>query len=798
MYPNRQKVILYMAKDLMNYTDKYELCKFIHIAEDTVIEAIKIIQRSDMNPVSAAIIINKIFEDLLELNFHPNAVELLANDHRVNLVMNDNYPIRIASQRGHVRLVKILLEDIFVNPTASNNEAIKMASQNGHAEIVELLIKDSRIGVSAKIAAFGIASRCYQFSVTNVFFRHLGYRIGIMTPQPNIDTTKDDEIFDNIMKKGDNIHADIIRLLTDTSIESGRVLNRIFDELVEENNHHDIIKLMLKDSRVDPCRNNNFALKTAATYGFVEILEILLQDARININVDDSSVIKKAAKHNHPEIIKVLLKNAKINRISITDAFLITCTEGYINSVTVLLGDPRLDFHIKDNDAVRLAIQYGHINIIEMFLQDSRMDMATKMIAFTAASENNRPQIIKLLLKNNTYPDTLIISAIKTASINHYSSVIKLLIIRCDVALLTDQILLDIIKVLDNDTSNETESILNKIFDDIIEKNIHHDVMRVLLFDPRINPNYNSNYAIIFASQQNHAMTLSILLESPRVDPDDLDCCALGIASQHNHTEIVKLLLNDERIIFNAGYIYAIKIASKLSHTQILNMLIAKHDLHQLTNQKIISIIEVLKPNSTETVTILNKIFRELVEKNIRNRTIEYLLNDARVDPAYDDNYAIIVASKNDYLEVARILLRDSRVDPSAQYNIAIGMASQNGNYEFVKILLQDPRVDPSVNNNYALNIAARNESWDIVKLLIPRSNLNWVNDKRILDMINERSLSGKQPSKKNCCVCFSQIDTKYVLFPCGHTNTCFDCIKLIKKCPICNTTIDNFIKLYD
>lgn len=785
-----------MAKKLMNYQGKYELSKFIDIVEDDVIETIKIIQRTDI--VSVKTNLNKIFKDLLELNLHQRAIELLAKDNRVILSTYYNYPIRIASERGTVRLVKILLEDISVDPTALNNEAIKMASQNGHADVVEILIRDPRINVAAKAVAFGIASRYYQFNVTKVFFNELGYMTGLFASQPTIDMTKDDGIFDNIMKKGYNIHADVVKLLTNPSEESGRILNRIFEELIKKNSHHDIIILMMKDSRVDYCRNNNFAIKTAAMCNFVEILEILLQNAKININIDDCCVIKEATKHNNPEIIKVLLKNPNINRPSITDAFVMACADGYTDSVTILLNDSRIDFHAKNNSAIRLATQYGHANVIEILLQDSRMDMTTKTVAFTVAAENGHSKIIQMLLNNDVYQqDTLIISAIKTALDNHHSNVVKLLITRCDVADLTEQILLGIIKLLD-DTSDETENILNKIFGNLIEKNIHHDAIRVLSFDPRVKPNYDDNHALIVASQQNHAKIVFILLDNPRVDPNAQDNYVLCIASQYNHIEIVRMLLNDERIVFNDGYIRAIKTASYLDNTQILNMLMSKHDLHRLSNQKIINIIEVLKPNSNETGAVVNKIFKELVEKNIRHITIQYLMTNPCVDATLDDNHAIIFATQNDYFVMAKILLQDPRVDPSAQYNIAIGIASQNNNIDFVKILLRDPRVDPSANNNYALNTAARNKRWDIVRLLIPKSNLNWVTDNTILEMANEGSVLKQQLPKKSCCVCFSQIDTKYVLFPCGHTDTCIECIKVIKKCPICNAKIDNFIKLYD
>jgi HNH endonuclease/Zinc finger, C3HC4 type (RING finger) len=51
----------------------------------------------------------------------------------------------------------------------------------------------------------------------------------------------------------------------------------------------------------------------------------------------------------------------------------------------------------------------------------------------------------------------------------------------------------------------------------------------------------------------------------------------------------------------------------------------------------------------------------------------------------------------------------------------------------------------------------------------------------------------------KDCCVCLEKINEKYVLIPCGHTSVCLKCLKKIdKKCPICITKFDTFIKIYD
>ena len=60
-------------------------------------------------------------------------------DDRVDPSANDNYAIRLASEKGHLEVVEVLLRDKRVNPCSCGKQAIKQASKNGHVEIVRIL-----------------------------------------------------------------------------------------------------------------------------------------------------------------------------------------------------------------------------------------------------------------------------------------------------------------------------------------------------------------------------------------------------------------------------------------------------------------------------------------------------------------------------------------------------------------------------------------------------------------------------------------------------------------------------------
>jgi hypothetical protein len=117
--------------------------------------------------------------------------------------------------------------------------------------------------------------------------------------------------------------------------------------------------------------------------------------------------------------------------------------------------------------------------------------------------------------------------------------------------------------------------------------------------------------------------------------------------------------------------------------------------------------------------------FNHVIKYNGLNN-IKWLLNDQRVNPAVDNNYAIRSASLYGLTDIVKLLLVSDGVDPTANNNDAIRLASYNGNTDVVKLLLLDPRVDPSANDNEAIQWASLCDYTDIVKLLSSDTRVNW------------------------------------------------------------------------
>ncbi len=101
------------------------------------------------------------------------------------------------------------------------------------------------------------------------------------------------------------------------------------------------------------------------------------------------------------------------------------------------------------------------------------------------------------------------------------------------------------------------------------------------------------------------------------------------------------------------------------------------------------------------------------------NKVFHLLLQDNRVDPSAEDNFAIRDTSTNGKTELVKLLLQDNRVDPSARKNEAIINACMYGEIEVIKLLLQDKRADPSDCDNKAIKRASKKGEIEVVALLL-------------------------------------------------------------------------------
>ena len=158
-----------------------------------------------------------------------------------------------------------------------------------------------------------------------------------------------------------------------------------------------------------------------------------------------------------------------------------------------------------------------------------------------------------------------------------------------------------------------------------------------------------------------------------------------------------------------------------------------------LSQEKLLEIIKIyIASNDINIEEILMKTLFEIIDLNTENfEAVRLLLQDNRVDPSADNNYAIRKASENGHTEIVKLLLQDYRVNPADVNNYAICSTSLNGHTEIVKLLLQDNRVNSSNLNGVIVWASGKNHT-EIVKLLIPFIDISKIKNEKIINLFKE------------------------------------------------------------
>ena len=117
-----------------------------------------------------------------------------------------------------------------------------------------------------------------------------------------------------------------------------------------------------------------------------------------------------------------------------------------------------------------------------------------------------------------------------------------------------------------------------------------------------------------------------------------------------------------------------------------------------------------------------------------RTDILEELVKVPGLNPAVDDNKAVILASFYGQLPAVQFLSKVPGVNVGAQDNLALILASNEGRVSVVEYLLGLPNVDPGARNNAAIIYAAAGGHLPVVKVLAsdPRVNPADVDNKAL------------------------------------------------------------------
>jgi ankyrin repeat protein len=79
----------------------------------------------------------------------------------------------------------------------------------------------------------------------------------------------------------------------------------------------------------------------------------------------------------------------------------------------------------------------------------------------------------------------------------------------------------------------------------------------------------------------------------------------------------------------------------------------------------------------------------------------------------------IVIAAENGHIEEFKLLLSNPEINPATQNDLALIRASKNGHTDIIKLLLNDKRVNPASSGNLSIQYAYNEGHHEIVFMLI-------------------------------------------------------------------------------
>ncbi len=221
--------------------------------------------------------------------------------------------------------------------------------------------------------------------------------------------------------------------------------------------------------------------------------------------------------NKHTEIAKILL-NYPYNQVPNLRYSLLyyAVIQGHIAIIPTLLNQPDLDiYHI--DEALETAVQYGHIDIITILLKDKRSTVTDVVLGIAAR--------------------------------RHHDAVMKMLLAWID----------------SHSSQSETEVDLSTNALHIAIRSNRHNIVKLLLTHPKVDPSVQNNYAIRYACHGSIDKIIKMLVADPRVDPN----AVIGDIISDSRIDTVKLLLASGRVDIDR----AIEVAINRQQSEIYYLL---------------------------------------------------------------------------------------------------------------------------------------------------------------------------------------------------------------------------------
>lgn len=227
-------------------------------------------------------------------------------------------------------------------------------------------------------------------------------------------------------------HIDIVRLLLkDLRVDPGAHNNSAICHAVFSN-HPDVVRLLLADPRVDPTIQRDIVFEYAVDNGYVDIVTDLYGRQQVYSSLTQETihrVLIHSCETGNYEIFQLFLTDSRINPSIYVDGVTVktglgftslmksACENGHHTLVRFMLNDPRFNWSYSDKTMTKTFIytcSNGHTEVVRMLLQDGRTRPTLPLgyhgiyeTAIRSAIINGHTDIVRLLLEDKTHEDIL-------------------------------------------------------------------------------------------------------------------------------------------------------------------------------------------------------------------------------------------------------------------------------------------------------------------------------------------------------------------------------------------------------
>ncbi len=239
-----------------------------------------------------------------------------------------------AASNGHAGIVKQLLDNGHVVVDAEDNYALCRAVTNGHTKVVILLLTQPNVDVT-----YGLEVAC---------------------------SNGQDEIAGILWRDGRAVPDSVwIDQLHGYGYHQGRTNSY-------HNRECNILKLLLDEVRIDPTYKKQKAFIHACQFGRDDLVRVFLKDDRIDPSNGKNAALLKATAH--PAVVELLLADSRVDPTRFDlglgfdlGALPIAVEQGHCETVKLFLADPRVT-QCEHFDAVKeMALAQGDYSMIKLF-----------------------------------------------------------------------------------------------------------------------------------------------------------------------------------------------------------------------------------------------------------------------------------------------------------------------------------------------------------------------------------------------------------------------------------------------